>query len=113
MRTRSNARGSGSYVTRSAHTNSTSDAVALGPRARLRDRDLGVVDSGDVPAERREPDRVLALAAREVERPSGLEIADLGDEKAVRLGRPQVLDGGVLRVPVLTPARGLNLPATR
>ena len=69
----------------------------------LRDRDLGVVDADDVPAERREPDRVLPLAACEVERAAGLEVADLGDEEPVRLRRPEVRDAGVARVPVLTP----------
>ena len=51
------------------------DAVTLRPRPRLCDRDLRVVDAGDVPAERREPDRVLPLAAGEVERSPRLEVA--------------------------------------
>ena len=69
---------------------------------RLRDRDLREVDAGDVPAERREPDRVLPLAAREVERSPRVEVLGLRDEEAVRLDGPEVLDLGVAPVPVLT-----------
>ena len=80
-----------------------SDPLAVRTRLRLVDRDLGVVDAEDVPAERGEPDRVLPLAARQVECAPGLEVLHLGNEKAVRLRGPQVLDGRVPRVPVLTP----------
>ena len=50
------------------------DALALGARSRLGDRDLREVDAGDVPAESCEPDRVLAFAAGEVERTTGREL---------------------------------------
>jgi hypothetical protein len=66
---------------------------------------------------RREPDRILALATRVVERPAWLEVLDLGDEEAVRLCRPQILGRGVAFVPVLRsyevspdPQRDRSLP---
>jgi hypothetical protein len=64
------------------------DSFALGPRTRFGDRNGRVVDAADAPAAFGEPDRVLALAAGEVERAAGLELRHLGDEEAVRLRAP-------------------------
>ena len=75
--------------------------ISLGTRQRLGDGDLGEVDARHFPPARREPDRVAALAAGEVERASGLELGYLRNEEAVRLV-PDVLDPRVARVPVLT-----------
>ncbi len=82
------------------------DVLALGPLSCLRDGDGRVVDAFDRPTESCEPDRVLALAAGEVERASWSEALDLRDEETVRLRAPEILDPCVAAVPILTPHAG-------
>ena len=84
------------------------DAAALGEARALPERDVGEVDRRHRPAALREPDGVPPLTAGEVERPPGLEPADLGGEEPVRLGRPEELLPGVARVPVLPGEAGAD-----
>ena len=101
------------------------DAATLGEARALPERDVREVDRRHRPAALGEPDGVPPLAAGEVERPPGLQPADLGGEEPVRLGRPdELLLRRVTRVPVLARERrrgprtrtrllghSLNLPA--
>ncbi|CAN5846008.1 hypothetical protein BH18ACT13_BH18ACT13_18800 [soil metagenome] len=68
----------------------------------LRDRHFGEVDRSDAPAERREPDGMPALSAREVERSSGGETSHFLDGMAIRLAAPELLLLAILAVPGLT-----------
>src|SRR5688572_2040715 len=93
-------------------------SLAFGSRAGLRYRRRGEVDADDVPPERCEPNRILTFAAGQIQRAAGREFCDFTDEEPVRLHGPEMLDGGVLAVPVLTlhaaspfPRRGTSPPA--
>jgi hypothetical protein len=63
----------------------------------------GDVECGHVPPLARQPDRVCALTAADVEGPPGLKRGYLGDEGAVGLPAPDPLLLGVALVPVSAP----------
>ena len=71
--------------------------------ARMRGRPLQRhardLERGHVPAPAREPDGVRALAAADVEHPTGREPGDLGHQRAVGPAAPQLLLFGVPAVP--------------
>ncbi len=81
------------------------DVAVRRTSARLRERDLRVVDRGDPPAALGEPDRVAPSAAGEVERASRGQLGDLLDEEAVRL---RARSGAAL-APLLVPAVALHV----
>jgi len=61
---------------------------------------LGDLDCGDRPATARQPDRVSALAAADVERPARREADDFGDEPPIRASAPpRTIALAVPRVP--------------
>ena len=68
---------------------------------RLVERHAGEVDARDPPAAKGKPDGVPAGTAGDVERTARLEVSDLVDEKAVRLGPEEQTPLAVLTVPVL------------
>jgi hypothetical protein len=88
------------------------EAVALGPFAAAVERHRREVDRRHLPTARRQPERVSALAAGEVERAPGCERLRLVHQKPVWLERPQRLGRGVAGIPHLAvharmmPARG-------
>jgi len=88
------------------------DTARVGEPAGLLKRDLGEVDAGHAPALLRQPDRVAALAAGEIERGSRSKSGRLGHEEAVRLARPEQLAAAIAAVPLNAVHRSKHAYAT-